>query len=259
MAHLEVSRIPVLSDNYVWLAHEPASGATAAVDPAVAGPVLEEVGRRGWTLTHILNTHHHADHTGGNLEIKRATGCVVVGAAKDAARIPGIDVRVVEGDVVALGEAEARVLEVSGHTVGHIAYAFTGVTPHPVLFCGDTLFSLGCGRMFEGDPVTFWDSLTKLRALADDTRVHCAHEYTQANYRFAASIDPDNPALRTRGAEIEALRARQEATVPSSLGEEKRANPFLRADDPALAARLGLAGAPPAEVFAEIRARKDAF
>lgn len=259
MARLEVIRIPVLSDNYVWLIHEPNSGATAVVDPAVAGPVLEEVARRGWALTHILNTHHHGDHTGGNLEIKAATGCVIVGAASDAARIPGIDLRVSEGDVVALGDAEARVLEVSGHTVGHIAYAFTEAAPHPVLFCGDTLFSLGCGRMFEGDPATFWESLTKLRALPDDTRVCCAHEYTLANYKFAASIDPDNAALKARGAEIEALRSRQEPTVPSLLGEEKQANPFLRADEPALAAALGLAGAPPADVFAEIRARKDTF
>jgi hydroxyacylglutathione hydrolase len=259
MPTLEIIRIPVLSDNYVWLAHEPRSGATAAIDPAVAAPVLAACRQRGWRLDMVLNTHHHGDHTGGNLELKQATGCTIVGAAGDAARIPGIDLRLAESDRVALGEATARVLSVSGHTVGHIAYVFAELAPAPALFCGDTLFSLGCGRMFEGDPATFWASLAKLRALPDDTRVFCAHEYTLANLRFAAAVDPDNPALRARGAEVEDLRRRGVPTIPSRLGDEKQANPFLRADDAGLAGRLGLTGATPTEVFADLRRRKDAF
>ncbi|MGC2857302.1 hydroxyacylglutathione hydrolase [Novispirillum sp. DQ9] len=256
MASLDIVQIPVLSDNYVYLIHDPESGATAAVDPAKAEPVLAALAARGWTLTHILNTHHHPDHVGGNLALKAATGCTIVGNRADAARLPGLDVGVGEGDTVTVGGATAEVLEVSGHTMGHVAYWFPQAA---ALFCGDTLFALGCGRMFEGDPATFWASLAKLRALPDAARVHCAHEYTLANWRFAASVDPDNPALQARGAAIRDVRERGMPTVPSLLGDEKATNPFLRADDPALAARLGLAGRPPAEVFAEIRHRKDRF
>ncbi|HSV29690.1 MAG TPA: hydroxyacylglutathione hydrolase, partial [Candidatus Omnitrophota bacterium] len=162
MARLVIDVVPVLADNYVWLVHDPDSGATAAIDPAVAGPVLDAVAARGWRLTHILNTHHHGDHTGGNLEIKRATDATVVGCRADAARIPAIDVEVGDGDVFLLGNAAATVFEVPGHTVGHIAYWFAD---NQALFCGDTLFSLGCGRMFEGDPAQFWTSLSRLRAL----------------------------------------------------------------------------------------------
>lgn len=256
MSRLEIEQVPVLNDNYVYLAHDPATGATAAVDPAVVDPVMEALERRGWRLTHILNTHHHADHTGGNEEVKRRTGCTIIGPRADAARIPGIDVQVGEGDTVMLGEAEARVFDVPGHTSGHIAYHFA---ESDALFCGDTLFSLGCGRMFEGTPEQFWSSLSKLRALPDSTRVYCAHEYTQANLRFSLSVDPDNDALQARGREIEDLRGKGLSTIPSLLGDEKAANPFLRADDPALQARLGLTGAAPEQVFAEVRARKDAF
>ncbi|WP_404380384.1 hydroxyacylglutathione hydrolase [Caenispirillum salinarum] len=256
MSRLEIEQIPVLNDNYVYLAHDPETQATGVVDPAVVAPVMEALERRGWRLTHILNTHHHADHTGGNLEIKQATGCTVVGPRADAHRIPGIDVQVGEGDTVRLGDAVARVFDVPGHTSGHIAYWFED---SDALFCGDTIFSLGCGRMFEGTPEQFWDSLSKLRALPDDTRVYCAHEYTQANLRFSLSVDPDNTVLRDLGTEIERLRAENRPTVPSLLGVEKAANPFLRADDPALADKLGLAGAAPERVFAEVRARKDSF
>ncbi len=256
MAVLEIEQIPVLNDNYVYLAHEPASGATAVVDPAVAGPVLDTARAKGWTITHILNTHHHGDHTGGNLEIKEATGCTIVGARSDSGRIPGIDVQVGEGDSMALGGAVARVFDVPGHTSGHIAYWFE---ESEALFCGDTLFALGCGRLFEGTAEQMWRSLSKLRDLPAATRVYCAHEYTQANARFAVTVDPQNLTLAERSQEIDRMRAAGHPTVPSTLGEEAATNPFLRADDEGLAAAVGLAGADPVAVFAEVRGRKDRF
>ena len=257
MAHtLEIVRIPVLSDNYVWLAREPLSGAVAVVDPAVAAPVLAEAGRRGWKITHILNTHHHGVHVGGNLEIKAATGCVIVGPKRDKARIPGIDVEVDDGDCYKFGEAEARVFFVPGHTSGHIAYAFV---KERALFCGDTLFALGCGRLFEGTPAQMWTSLGRLRELPDDMSVYCAHEYTQSNARFAVTVESDNKALLARSASIDAARARGEATVPSLLGEEKATNPFLRADVPAVQRAVGMPGGDPVAIFAEVRHRKDVF
>ncbi|MQX38515.1 hydroxyacylglutathione hydrolase [Roseospira navarrensis] len=260
MPRLLIEQVPVLSDNYVYLIHEPDSGETAVVDPSVSGPVLEAAARLGWRITHILNTHHHGDHTGGNRDIKRATGCTIVGNRKDAGRIPDLDIGVVEGDTVRLGTATAQVFEVPGHTSGHIAFWFEDAGPAGgALFCGDTLFSIGCGRLFEGSPAQMWDSLSKLRALPPDTRVFCAHEYTQANVRFAQSVDPDNAALAARAEEVTRLRRDGRPTVPSMLREEQAANPFLRADDPALAAHVGLAGADPVSVLAEVRARKDRF
>jgi hydroxyacylglutathione hydrolase len=256
MAQLEIEQIPVLSDNYVYLVHEPKAGVTAVVDPAVAAPVLKRLKARGWTLDWILSTHHHADHTGGNLEIKEATGCRVAGARADEARIPGIDLKLAEGDRFQLGEAEAQVLETPGHTSGHISYWFPQAS---ALFCADTLFSLGCGRVFEGSYGQMWNSLSKLAALPGDAMVYCAHEYTQSNARFALSVDPDNKALQARAAEVDRQRAAGKPTVPTRLDAERAANPFLRAGDPAIRKRLGMENASDAEVFAETRRRKDSF
>ena len=256
MSILEIHQIPVLSDNYVYLAHDAETGATAVIDPAVVDPVLAAAEEKGWNITHILNTHHHADHTGGNLEIKEKTGCTIVGAACDAERIPGIDVEVAEGDTYKLGNAEAKVFEVPGHTSGHIAYWFAD---SQALFCGDALFSLGCGRIFEGTPEQMWSSLKKLRDLPDDTRVYCAHEYTNANADFALSVDPDNKALQQRADQVLELRQAGKPTVPSILGEEKAINPFLRADNAELLNAAGLTGTDAILAFAEIRRRKDVF
>lgn len=256
MSSLDVRQIPVLSDNYVYLARDQATGECAAIDPAVAGPILAKLDALGWRLSHILNTHHHHDHVGGNLELKRATGCTIVGNAADAARIPGIDVRVNDGDSFTLGESTAEVVAVSGHTLGHIAYWFAG---DAVLFCGDTLFALGCGRLFEGTPAQMWRSLSALRALPGETRVYCAHEYTEANARFALSVDPANRRLVERAQAIRAMRRAGKPTVPSTIDDERATNPFLRADVPELARAVGLAGAEPVDVFAAIRKRKDRF
>jgi hydroxyacylglutathione hydrolase len=257
MSRLVIEQIAVLSDNYIHLLHEPDSGATAAVDPAVAQPVLDLLAARGWRLTHILNTHHHGDHTGGNLDLRRATGARVVGARKDAGRIPGLDVEVGEGDTFLLGHAAAVVFETPGHTDGHIAFWFPDSA---ALFCGDTLFSLGCGRLFEGTADQMWDSLSKLRDLPEHTRVFCAHEYTAANGRFAKVLDRDNAALKQRIDDVARLNAAGRSSVPSTLAEERATNPFLRADRAEIARAVGLPpGTAAALVFAELRRRKDVF
>ncbi|MFO1417762.1 MAG: hydroxyacylglutathione hydrolase [Methylotetracoccus sp.] len=254
---IDVRRIAVLNDNYVFLVHDAATGDTAAVDPAVAEPVLAELAHRGWRLTHILNTHHHGDHVGGNLALKAATGCRIIGATSDRARIPGIDVGVADGGSVTIGRSTASVLEVPGHTRGHIAYWFAD---DRALFCGDTLFALGCGRLFEGTAEEMWHSLQRLAALPSDASVYCAHEYTQANGRFALSVEPDNVALLERMRRVDAARARGEPTVPSTLAEELATNPFLRSHSASLRAHVGLsADAPPSRVFAETRRLKDRF
>jgi len=253
---LQIEHVLCLNDNYVWLLREPASGAVAAVDPSEAGPVRRRLDELGWRLTHILNTHHHGDHTGGNLELKQMTGCTIVGPRADRERIPGIDVAVGEGETYRFGNESAHVFDVPGHTRGHIAFWFPD---SDALFCGDTLFAIGCGRLFEGTPSQMWNSLTKLRGLPPTTRVYCAHEYTQSNARFALAIAPDNAALKTRAARVDALRAKGLPTVPATLAEECRTNPFLRADDADFARRLGLDPRDPVAVFAEIRARKDKF
>lgn len=256
MSKLEIHQVPLLRDNYAYLIREPETAATGVVDPSVAGPVFEALAEHGWTLTHILNTHHHWDHTGGNLELKAASGATVVGPAPDRDRIPGIDVAVDDGETYRFGEAEAKVTFIPGHTRGHIAFWFE---ESAALFCGDTLFALGCGRLFEGTPEQMWSSLCKLRALPDETRVYCGHEYTQDNARFALAVDPENAALVARAAAVDRTRAEGLPTVPSTMGEERATNPFLRADQPALGAALGLDAADPVAVFAETRRRKDVF
>jgi hydroxyacylglutathione hydrolase len=223
---LEVVQLPVLSDNYVYLVHDAASGETAVVDPAVPDPVLEAAAARGWRLTQILNTHWHPDHVGANAAIKAATGCAITGPKGEAAKIPGIDRAVGEGDEVRIGAHAGRVIDVPGHTAGHNAYHFAD---SGLLFCGDTLFAMGCGRLFEGTPDQMYASLGKLMALPDDTLVYCAHEYTASNGRFALTVEPDNAALRARMADVAAAREAGRPTVPSTIALERTTNPFTRA------------------------------
>ncbi len=256
MPTLEIHQIPTRRDNYVYLLREPGSGRIGVVDPSDAQPVIEALERLGWTLTDIINTHHHNDHTGGNLELKEKYGCPVVGPRADRDRIAGIDMDVGDGDTYRLGEAEAKVFDTPGHTSGHIAYWFP---ESRALFCGDTLFALGCGRLFEGTAEQMWRSLSKFRAVPDDTLVYCAHEYTQANAKFALTVETDNAALKARAREIDAMRAADRPTVPSTMGVERETNPFLRADLDSMRRAVGMEGAAPAEVFGEIRSRKDNF
>jgi len=232
---LEVVRVPVLSDNYVWLLHDDASDETVVIDPAVAEPVLEAASARGWTVSQVWNTHWHGDHVGGNAAIKAATGCTITGPAAEAAKIGTLDVQVGEGDEVRIGGHVATVLSVPAHTAGHIAYH---LVDDAMIFVGDTLFAMGCGRLFEGTAAQMFANMARLSALPDETTVYCAHEYTLSNGRFALTVEPDNAALRSRVAAVEAARARGEATVPTSIGAERATNPFMRARDVAeLAAR----------------------
>jgi hydroxyacylglutathione hydrolase len=253
---LDIHQILVLRDNYVFLLHDPASGATAAVDPAEAEPVLAALGQKGWNLTHVLCTHPHWDHVGGNLALQRLTGCKVYGAARDRGEIPGLDVAVAEGDMVALGTVQAQVLDVPGHTQGHLAYWFR---EEQALFCGDTLFAMGCGRLLGGTAEQLWASLSRLRDLPPATRVYCAHEYTEANGRFALTLEPGNPDLAARMDRVRVLRGQGKATVPSTIEQERATNPFLRPESLEVQRALGLEGAAPVRVFAEARRRKDVF
>ncbi len=256
MPTLEVHQFPCLDDNYGYLIHDPDTGATATIDTPEVGPINAALAEKGWQLTHILNTHHHFDHAGGNLALKEQWGCTIVGSRNDAERIPGIDIKVGDGEIYQFGGHAAQVFDVSGHTIGHIAFYFPEADK---LFCGDALFALGCGRLFEGSPAQMWESLQKLAALPDSTGVYCAHEYTQANAAFALSVEPQNDALVERSAEIGALRAAGKPTVPSTIGLEKATNPFLRPMSDDLQATLNMSGAPLVEVFAETRRRKDNF
>ena len=253
---LEITTLPAFSDNYIYVLRDPDSGKVGVVDPGTADPVLAMLATHGWELDLILLTHHHADHIGGVSTLKARYGAEVVGPLADANRIGDLSRGVAEGDRVALGLREATVLETHGHTRGHIAFWFADSN---ALFCGDTLFALGCGRVFEGTAETMWASLRKLRELPDDTHVYCGHEYTESNARFAVTIEPDNQELAARVVDVRAERSQGRPTIPSLLGLEKRTNPFLRADRPALQSALGRPGADPVAVFAEIRSRKDTF
>ena len=223
---LEIVRIPVLSDNYVWLVHEPESQETMVVDPAVADPVLAEAEKRGWQITQIWNTHWHPDHTGGNQAIKDATGCHITGPEAEQERIPTLDSKVCGGDSVKLGDVEAQVLDVPAHTAGHIAFH---IASEKVVFVGDTLFAMGCGRLFEGTAEQMFENMQILSRMPGETSVYCAHEYTQSNGEYALVAEPDNEALRRRMDEVVAARARGEATVPTTIALEQATNPFMRA------------------------------
>jgi hydroxyacylglutathione hydrolase len=247
---------PCLQDNYGVLLHDPASGSTASIDAPEAAAVEAALKATGWKLTDILVTHHHNDHTAGIPALKRRYGCRVVAPRREAARVADADVTVAEGDAVNVGQLAGRVIDTPGHTAGHISYWFE---PEQLAFVGDTLFSIGCGRLLEGTPEMMWQSLSKLRNLPGETQIFCGHEYTASNIAFARSVDPDNPALIARAEEVAALRAAGKPTIPATLAAEKAANPFLRADDPGLAASLGLSGKPPTSVFAKLRAAKDTF
>ncbi len=239
---IEVVRIPALSDNYIWMAHDAASGETIVVDPAVAEPVLEAAAARGWTISAIWNTHWHPDHTGGNAAIKAATGCTIIAPAAEAAKIPTADRLVAEGDTVTLGAVAAQVIDVPAHTAGHIAYHLPEAQ---IVFVGDTLFAMGCGRLFEGTAAQMFANMQRLAALPGDTTVYCAHEYTQSNGRYALVAEPDNAALVQRMAEVDAMRAQGLPTVPTTIALERATNPFMRAAS--------------AEQLAERRAAKDSF
>jgi hydroxyacylglutathione hydrolase len=237
---LEIVPVPAFADNYIWLVHDEASGETAVVDPGDAAPVLAEAERRGWSIGQIWNTHWHPDHTGGNLALEDATGATISGPHGD--RIPGRDIALGEGDAIRIGEHIGRVIEVPGHTLDHIALIFED---DAVAFCGDTLFAMGCGRLFEGSPEQMYASLQRLAALADDTRLYCAHEYTLANARFAAHAEPGNAAIAARLGEVAALRDAGRTTLPTTVAQEQRTNPFVRASN--------------AREFARLRAEKDSF
>lgn len=251
---LEIHQFPCLSDNYGFLLHDPASGETAAIDTPDGKEYLAQAAAKGWKITQIWNTHHHRDHAGGNAVIKAATGAQVVASATDAPKIEAVDRTVSQGNIVKLGEYEAHVIDVGGHTLGHIAYH---VPAAGVAFVGDSLFALGCGRMFEGTPPQFWASLSRLKELPGKTQIYCAHEYTALNARFAIHADPDNSELQDYVEEIGQRRAANEPTVPTRLDRELATNPFLRADAPEMQARWG--GGDAVETFAALRGAKDSF
>jgi hydroxyacylglutathione hydrolase len=254
MAHLEIHQFPCLSDNFGVLVHDREHNLTASIDAPDASAVSAALKEKGWTLTHIFTTHHHADHTGGNLALKSATRCIIVGPQGEAAKIPGIDKQVAEGETLAFGAHAVRVLETPGHTAGHVSYVIPSAK---VAFVGDTLFAIGCGRIIEGNARMMWQSLQKLMALPKETAVYCGHEYTQANARFALTIEPENDDLRKRAQEVDKLRAAGKPTLPTTIGLELATNPFLRPHAAAIQKHLGMQGRPEWEIFGELRERKN--
>ncbi|MBS0470251.1 MAG: hydroxyacylglutathione hydrolase [Proteobacteria bacterium] len=254
MTALSIELVPCLKDNYAYLIHDAEAGLTAVVDPSEPEPVKAALERHGWRATHILNTHHHFDHTGGNLPLKEIYSAKVVGPEKDRERIPGIDEGVSEAKPWQFGSRSVPVLEIPAHTRAHIAFVFDDA-----VFTGDTLFAMGCGRLFEGTPAMMWTSLSKLMALPDATKVYCGHEYTQSNGRFALTLEPGNEALTARMREVDAARAMDAPTIPTTIGLEKATNPFLRTGSAEIRKSLGLIHADDVDVFAETRKRKDNF
>jgi hydroxyacylglutathione hydrolase len=244
------------TDNYGVLIHDPVTKATAAIDAPEAAAVEKALAETGWALSDILVTHHHADHTDGIKPLKEKYRCRVVAPAAEAGKIPAVDEAVSEGDVVKVGSLTARALETPGHTAGHVSYWFEA---DKLAFVADTIFSIGCGRVIEGTYPMMWNSIAKLRALPDDTRLYCGHEYTLANIKFARTVEPNNAALKARAIQAEEQVKAGRPTIPTTIREEKAANPFLRADVPEVAALLGMSGKSPADVFGEIRERKNKF
>lgn len=254
MSRLTIHQFPSLKDNYGVLVHDEASGATAAIDAPCADNIKDVLSKKGWTLTHILTTHHHADHTGGNLVLKQETGCTIIGPRAEAARIPGIESEVVEGDTVDLGTVRVRVLETPGHTLGHVSY---WIPEASVAFTGDTLFAMGCGRVLEGSHEMMWTSLQKIAALPRETEVYCGHEYTLANARFGLTIEPDNVALQKRVQEVTALREAGKPALPTRIDLELDTNVFLRPHIAAIRNKLNMRAAADWRVFGEMRERKN--
>lgn len=256
MPELEIEQFACLSDNFGVLIHDPDSGLAASIDAPEEGPILEALERRGWSLGSIFTTHHHTDHVGANLALKERFGVEIVGPAAEKDKIPGIDRAVDDGDEFRFGGFDMRIISTPGHTAGHVSYHIPRAA---VVFTGDTLFSLGCGRLFEAGPGVMLQSLRKLAALPLETKIYCGHEYTASNARFALTVDPTNSALKERAAEVNALRAGNRPTLPTTMLVEMATNPFLRWHDPAIRANLGMEDASDEAVFAEIRKRKDAF
>ncbi len=256
MAEIEIRQFVCRGDNFGVLVHDKDSGTTIAIDAPEEAPILAELTKAGWNLTHILTTHHHGDHVAANEALKARFGVEIIGPEKERAKIPGIDRSVSGGDTFELGGIRVEAIDTPGHTLGEISYYLPDTK---AVFAADALFSLGCGRLFEGDAAMMWESLKRLRALPDETMLYCGHEYTATNARCANDVDPDNSALQERAQEVAALRADGKPTLPVSLGREKKTNPFLRADDPALMKAMGMTDAEPAAVFAAIRKKRDQY
>lgn len=253
---LEIIQIPVLNDNYIYLIHEPISKITAVIDPAIAEPVLEILHDKGWSLNYIFNTHHHWDHVGANSELKQKTNCKIFASATDSSRVPGIDKELKQGDTLKLGEQSIKIIATPGHTLGHIVYHFV---ENNSLFCGDTLFSMGCGRLFEGTAEQMWQSLQLIKQLPKQTKIYCAHEYTLANGKFALTLEPNNQQLLDRLKQVKKLRSDNKPTIPSTLEQELASNPFLREDSQEIKELINMTDKTAVETFTKIRILKDQF